>query len=86
MYIAYCSFTLTQTVSSGSMLVMKTREDEASVASTPHAKQLSNQASDYISSPMKTKTITGTLQGQGNSAAVFLSQQVKNIRSLVCLY
>ncbi|XP_060756090.1 intermembrane lipid transfer protein VPS13B-like isoform X4 [Neoarius graeffei] len=47
-----------QTVGSGSMLMMKTREDEASVASTPLAKQLSNQASDYISSPMKTKTIT----------------------------
>ncbi|KAM9436061.1 intermembrane lipid transfer protein VPS13B [Clarias gariepinus] len=47
-----------QTVGSGSVLMMKTREDEASVASTPLAKQLSNQASDYISSPMKTKTIT----------------------------
>ncbi|TSK20268.1 Vacuolar protein sorting-associated protein 13B [Bagarius yarrelli] len=47
-----------QTVAGGSMLMMKTREDEASVASTPLAKQLSNQASDYISSPMKTKTIT----------------------------
>ncbi|KAG7317797.1 hypothetical protein KOW79_018832 [Hemibagrus wyckioides] len=47
-----------QTVGSGSMLMMKMREDEASVASTPLAKQLSNQASDYISSPMKTKTIT----------------------------
>ncbi|KAI5620879.1 vacuolar protein sorting-associated protein 13B-like, partial [Silurus asotus] len=46
------------TVSSASILVMKTREDEASVASTPLAKQFSNQASDYISSPMKTKTIT----------------------------
>ncbi|XP_017308310.2 intermembrane lipid transfer protein VPS13B isoform X5 [Ictalurus punctatus] len=47
-----------QTFGSGSMLLIKTREDEASVASTPLAKQLSNQASDYISSPMKTKTIT----------------------------
>ncbi|XP_027028317.2 vacuolar protein sorting-associated protein 13B isoform X2 [Tachysurus fulvidraco] len=47
-----------QTVGSSSMLMMKMREDEASVASTPLAKQLSNQASDYISSPMKTKTIT----------------------------
>ncbi|XP_053467279.1 intermembrane lipid transfer protein VPS13B isoform X5 [Ictalurus furcatus] len=46
------------TFGSGSMLLIKTREDEASVASTPLAKQLSNQASDYISSPMKTKTIT----------------------------
>lgn len=72
------SLTVMQTVGSGSMLLMKTREDEASVASTPHAKQLSNQASDYISSPMKTKTITGTLQGQGNSAAVSSSKMVKN--------
>ncbi|XP_035381767.1 vacuolar protein sorting-associated protein 13B isoform X2 [Electrophorus electricus] len=40
------------------MVVMKRREDEASVGSTPLAKQLSNQASDYASSPVKTKTIT----------------------------
>lgn len=62
--LCFCFFLLTlmQTVSSGSMLMMKMREDEASVASTPLAKQLSNQASDYISSPMKTKTITGTIK------------------------
>lgn len=65
------------TFGSGSMLLIKTREDEASVASTPLAKQLSNQASDYISSPMKTKTITGTLQGQGNNTAVTLGKMVE---------
>uniref|UniRef100_A0A3Q1CBY2 Vacuolar protein sorting 13 homolog B n=1 Tax=Amphiprion ocellaris TaxID=80972 RepID=A0A3Q1CBY2_AMPOC len=36
----------------------KRREDEASVGSTPLAKQPSNQASDYASSPVKTKTVT----------------------------
>lgn len=71
---------LVQTVGSGSMLMMKMREDEASVASTPLAKQLSNQASDYISSPMKTKTITGTLQGQGKNTACTQSKMVENIR------
>uniref|UniRef100_A0A8D3AJI2 Vacuolar protein sorting 13 homolog B n=1 Tax=Scophthalmus maximus TaxID=52904 RepID=A0A8D3AJI2_SCOMX len=34
------------------------REDEVSVGSTPLAKQPSNQASDYASSPVKTKTVT----------------------------
>ncbi|XP_068616522.1 intermembrane lipid transfer protein VPS13B-like [Brachionichthys hirsutus] len=36
----------------------KRREDDVSVGSTPLAKQLSNQASDYASSPVKTKTVT----------------------------
>uniref|UniRef100_A0A8C9XPN5 Vacuolar protein sorting 13 homolog B n=1 Tax=Sander lucioperca TaxID=283035 RepID=A0A8C9XPN5_SANLU len=36
----------------------KRREDEVSVGSTPLAKQPSNQASDYASSPVKTKTVT----------------------------
>lgn len=39
--------------------VAKRREDEASVGSTPLVKQPSNQASDYASSPVKTKTVTG---------------------------
>ncbi|XP_031724466.1 LOW QUALITY PROTEIN: vacuolar protein sorting-associated protein 13B, partial [Anarrhichthys ocellatus] len=43
----------------GSVPLSKRREDEASVASTPLAKQPSNQASDYASSPVKTKTVTG---------------------------
>ncbi|KAM3873112.1 intermembrane lipid transfer protein VPS13B [Diretmus argenteus] len=38
--------------------VAKRREDEVSVGSTPLAKQPSNQASDYASSPVKTKTVT----------------------------
>ncbi|XP_072572926.1 intermembrane lipid transfer protein VPS13B isoform X4 [Paramormyrops kingsleyae] len=38
--------------------VAKRREDEASVGSTPLVKQPSNQASDYASSPVKTKTVT----------------------------
>ncbi|XP_075961504.1 intermembrane lipid transfer protein VPS13B isoform X7 [Anarhichas minor] len=42
----------------GSVPLSKRREDEASVASTPLAKQPSNQASDYASSPVKTKTVT----------------------------
>nr|XP_046188564.1 vacuolar protein sorting-associated protein 13B-like [Oncorhynchus gorbuscha] len=36
----------------------KRREDEVSVGSMPFAKQPSNQASDYASSPVKTKTVT----------------------------
>ncbi|XP_051791807.1 intermembrane lipid transfer protein VPS13B-like isoform X3 [Erpetoichthys calabaricus] len=38
--------------------ISKKKEDEASVGSTPLAKQLSNQASEYASSPVKTKTAT----------------------------
>uniref|UniRef100_A0A3Q2QXD0 Vacuolar protein sorting 13 homolog B n=1 Tax=Fundulus heteroclitus TaxID=8078 RepID=A0A3Q2QXD0_FUNHE len=38
--------------------LVKRREDEVSVGSAPLAKQPSNQASDYASSPMKTKTVT----------------------------
>ncbi|KAJ6653811.1 hypothetical protein lerEdw1_008655, partial [Lerista edwardsae] len=34
------------------------KEDEVSVGSTPLAKQHSNQASEYASSPVKTKTVT----------------------------
>ena len=43
----------------GSVPLAKRREDEVSVGSTPLAKQPSNQASDYASSPVKTKTVTG---------------------------
>ncbi|TKS81631.1 Vacuolar protein sorting-associated protein 13B [Collichthys lucidus] len=42
----------------GSVTLAKRREDEVSVGSTPLAKQPSNQASDYASSPVKTKTVT----------------------------
>ncbi|XP_039661568.1 vacuolar protein sorting-associated protein 13B isoform X4 [Perca fluviatilis] len=42
----------------GSIPQAKRREDEVSVGSTPLAKQPSNQASDYASSPVKTKTVT----------------------------
>lgn len=45
----------------GSVPLAKRREDEVSVGSTPLAKQPSNQASDYASSPVKTKTVTGRL-------------------------
>ncbi|XP_067217864.1 intermembrane lipid transfer protein VPS13B-like isoform X4 [Chanodichthys erythropterus] len=41
-----------------SIVMKKRREDEASVGSTPLTKQPSNQASDYTSSPVKTKTVT----------------------------
>ena len=43
------------------MPLAKRREDEVSVGSTPLAKQPSNQASDYASSPVKTKTVTGRI-------------------------
>ncbi|XP_041963297.1 vacuolar protein sorting-associated protein 13B-like [Alosa sapidissima] len=36
----------------------KRREDEVSMGSAPYAKPPSNQASDYASSPVKTKTVT----------------------------
>ncbi|KAM7420184.1 hypothetical protein PAMA_014745 [Pampus argenteus] len=42
----------------GPVPLAKRREDEMSVGSTPLAKQPSNQASDYASSPVKTKTVT----------------------------
>uniref|UniRef100_A0A3P9Q9M9 Vacuolar protein sorting 13 homolog B n=1 Tax=Poecilia reticulata TaxID=8081 RepID=A0A3P9Q9M9_POERE len=42
----------------GPVPLVKRREDEVSVGSAPLAKQPSNQASDYASSPMKTKTVT----------------------------
>ncbi|XP_041104665.1 vacuolar protein sorting-associated protein 13B-like isoform X3 [Polyodon spathula] len=38
--------------------VTKKKEEELSVGSAPLAKQLSNQASEYASSPVKTKTVT----------------------------
>ncbi|MGH0159678.1 UNVERIFIED_CONTAM: hypothetical protein FKN15_057768 [Acipenser sinensis] len=38
--------------------VTKKKEEELSVGSAPLAKQLSNQASEYASSPVKTKTLT----------------------------
>ncbi|XP_037389974.1 vacuolar protein sorting-associated protein 13B isoform X3 [Pygocentrus nattereri] len=47
-----------QTQQTVPIVKMMRREDEASVGSTPLAKQLSNQASDYASSPVKTKTVT----------------------------
>uniref|UniRef100_A0A3Q3JG19 Vacuolar protein sorting 13 homolog B n=1 Tax=Monopterus albus TaxID=43700 RepID=A0A3Q3JG19_MONAL len=42
----------------GPVMSAKRREDEVSIGSTPLAKQPSNQASDYASSPVKTKTVT----------------------------
>uniref|UniRef100_A0A8C9U7M4 Vacuolar protein sorting 13 homolog B n=1 Tax=Serinus canaria TaxID=9135 RepID=A0A8C9U7M4_SERCA len=38
--------------------VTRKKEDEASVGSAPLARQQSNQASEYASSPVKTKTVT----------------------------
>ncbi|XP_061632294.1 intermembrane lipid transfer protein VPS13B-like isoform X2 [Phyllopteryx taeniolatus] len=42
----------------GPVPLAKRREDEVSVGSTPLVQQPSNQASDYASSPVKTKTVT----------------------------
>nr|XP_061789029.1 intermembrane lipid transfer protein VPS13B-like [Nerophis lumbriciformis] len=42
----------------GPVPLAKRREDEVSVGSTPLVRQPSNQASDYASSPIKTKTFT----------------------------
>ncbi|KAM9723999.1 intermembrane lipid transfer protein VPS13B isoform 3-T3 [Menidia menidia] len=42
----------------GPVPMTKRKEDEVSVGSTPLAKPPSNQASDYASSPVKTKTVT----------------------------
>nr|XP_015804809.2 intermembrane lipid transfer protein VPS13B isoform X1 [Nothobranchius furzeri] len=47
-----------QQQNAGAVPLAKRREDDVSVGSTPRAKQLSNQASDYASSPLKTKTVT----------------------------
>ncbi|XP_053101134.1 intermembrane lipid transfer protein VPS13B isoform X9 [Hemicordylus capensis] len=38
--------------------VTRKKEDDVSIGSTPLAKQQSNQASEYASSPVKTKTVT----------------------------
>ncbi|XP_074056671.1 intermembrane lipid transfer protein VPS13B isoform X5 [Macrotis lagotis] len=43
------------------MPVTRKKEDEVSVGSMPLAKQQSNQASEYASSPVKTKTVTGAV-------------------------
>lgn len=43
------------------MPLSRKKEDEVSVGSTPLAKQASNQPSEYASSPVKTKTVTGML-------------------------
>ncbi|KAI7806135.1 putative vacuolar protein sorting-associated protein 13B-like [Triplophysa rosa] len=48
----------TRTPQKVSVVMKKRREDEASVGSTPITKQPSNPASDYTSSPVKTKTHT----------------------------
>ncbi|XP_029359487.1 vacuolar protein sorting-associated protein 13B isoform X3 [Echeneis naucrates] len=42
----------------GPVPLAKRKEDDMSAGSTPLAKQPSNQASDYASSPVKTKTVT----------------------------
>ncbi|KAK7930669.1 hypothetical protein WMY93_007064 [Mugilogobius chulae] len=42
----------------GQVPLVKRRDDEVSIGSTPLAKKTSNQASDYASSPVKTKTVT----------------------------
>lgn len=39
--------------------ISRRKEDEVSVGSAPLAKQQSYQASEYASSPIKTKTVTG---------------------------
>lgn len=45
------------------MPVNRRKEDELSVGSAPLLKQQSYQASEYASSPVKTKTVTGMCQG-----------------------
>ncbi|XP_061675041.1 intermembrane lipid transfer protein VPS13B-like isoform X4 [Syngnathoides biaculeatus] len=47
-----------QQQNAGPVSLAKRREDEVSVGSTPLVQQPSNQASDYASSPVKTKTVT----------------------------
>ena len=44
------------------MPISRRKEDETSVGSAPLAKQQSYQASEYASSPIKAKTITGMCQ------------------------
>lgn len=44
------------------MPINKRKEDEMSVGSAPLAKQQSCQASEYASSPIKTRTMTGMCQ------------------------
>ncbi|KAM9309789.1 intermembrane lipid transfer protein VPS13B [Pholidichthys leucotaenia] len=58
LYQPYKGSSRQQQQNPGPVPLSKRREDEVSVGSTPLAKQPSNQASDYASSPLKTKTIT----------------------------
>ncbi|XP_028325510.1 vacuolar protein sorting-associated protein 13B isoform X2 [Gouania willdenowi] len=58
LYQPYKGSNRQQQQNTGSAALHRRREDEASVGSTPLAKQPSNQASDYASSPVKTKTAT----------------------------
>jgi hypothetical protein len=44
--------------------VNRRKEDELSIGSAPLGKQQSYQASEYASSPIKTKTVTGLCQEQ----------------------
>ncbi|XP_076004525.1 intermembrane lipid transfer protein VPS13B isoform X1 [Genypterus blacodes] len=58
LYPSHRGSTRQQQQAPGPIPLAKRREDEFSIGSTPLAKQTSNQASDYASSPVKTKTVT----------------------------
>lgn len=66
----------------GSVPLAKRREDEVSVGSTPLAKQPSNQASDYASSPVKTKTVTGTFTEPPGAAKSITSELLLTSRAV----
>ncbi|KAK2844125.1 hypothetical protein Q5P01_010784 [Channa striata] len=58
LYQPHRASTRQQQQNPGPVPLAKRREDEVSIGSTPLAKPPSNQASDYASSPVKTKTVT----------------------------
>ncbi|XP_072317743.1 intermembrane lipid transfer protein VPS13B-like isoform X2 [Eucyclogobius newberryi] len=76
-----------QQTTSGPVPLVKRRDDEVSVGSTPLAKQTSNQASDYASSPVKTKTVTESrplsipMKVMPESQAVESEERVKELIS-----
>lgn len=68
----------------GSVPLAKRREDEVSVGSTPLAKQPSNQASDYASSPVKTKTVTGKFTKPKLKILLWQCTSYKNLKWTPC--
>lgn len=69
----------------GSVPLAKRREDDVSVGSTPLVTQPSNQASDYASSPVKTKTVTGRFTSTRCATDARNTEDVHEICEIFCV-